>query len=166
MRKENGAFLIAGILALFIAAEIGAEDLAVSEGKKVKIDYTLTIEGQAVETSKGKEPLYYTHGSGQIIKGLEAALAGMKVGAEKKVILEPKDAYGEMLNEAIKEFPIEKFPKDPALKVGMVVEFNSPDGNVLPGIIWEIKEKTVNVNFNHPLAGKKLEFDVKVISIE
>ncbi|MCA9409160.1 MAG: peptidylprolyl isomerase [Candidatus Omnitrophica bacterium] len=138
----------------------------VEDGKKVKFDYTLTIDGQIVETTEGKTPLEYTHGAGEIIPGLSVQLEGLKVGDTKEIIIEPKDAYGEIVEDAIKEFPMTSFPDDFDPQRGMVIEVRDPEGNAAPGIIWEIKEGAVIINFNHPLAGKTLQFDVKIVSVE
>lgn len=140
--------------------------VTIEKGKKVKFDYTLKVDGKVVETSNGKEPLAYTQGEGDIIPGLESQLAGLKVGDQKNVVVAPKDAYGEIKPEATKEFPISSFPKDFKPAVGAVVQLQDDKGNVAPAIIQEIKGDKVILNFNHPLAGKTLEFDVKIVSIE
>ena len=138
----------------------------IENGKKIKFDYTLKVDGQVVETSEGKEPLEYTHGSGDIIPGLETQLVGLKVGDSKNVVVEPKDAYGEIQPDATKDFPLTSFPEDFKPAVGMVVQLEDDKGNVAPAMIKEIKEDKVILDFNHPLAGKTLEFDVKVVAIE
>ena len=144
-----------------------AQDVKIEKGKKVKFDYTLKIDGKEVETSAGKTPIEYTDGEATIIPGLASELEGLKVGDQKTVVVEPKDGYGEVSEDAIKEFPASAFPKDFKAEVGMVVEFQDPENNQpIPGVIWEIKEDAVKVNFNHPLAGKVLEFDVKIVDIQ
>ncbi len=145
---------------------VSGEDVTIGKGKKVKFDYTLKIDNELVETSEGKEPLEYTHGEGQIIPGLASALNGLKVGDEKTVVIEPKDAYGEIIEEAMKELPKSSFPEEFEPQQGMVIELKNEEGESAPGIIWEIKDAGIVVNFNHPLAGKTLEFDIKIVEIK
>jgi FKBP-type peptidyl-prolyl cis-trans isomerase SlyD len=139
----------------------------IEANKKVKFDYTLKVGEEIVETSEGKQPIEYVHGSGAIIPGLESQLAGMKVGDTKSVTVKPEDAYGLPNPEAVKEFPKTSFPKEMVAQIGMVVELQGAEGQPpLPGVIQEVKDTTVLVNFNHPLAGKTLTFDVKIVSVE
>jgi FKBP-type peptidyl-prolyl cis-trans isomerase SlyD len=132
----------------------------------VSFDYTLTgPDGKVIETSKGKEPLKYVHGQKAMIPGLEKELNGMKVGGEKHVTVKPEDAYGPINKGAFQEVPKEKLPAN-ALKVGAVLAAKSPEGMVIPVRVHEIKEKTVVMDMNHPMAGKTLIFDVKIVDIQ
>jgi FKBP-type peptidyl-prolyl cis-trans isomerase SlyD len=149
------------------ALAFAQSDAKIEKGKKVKMDYTLKVEGQTVETTVGKQPLEYTQGQGMLIPGLERELEGMKVGDQKTVKVEPKDAYGEVNKDAIREFPKTAFPADFKLEIGTVIEIKDEKSQeAAPGVIWDIKDDKVTVNFNHPLAGKTLEFDVKVLDIK
>jgi FKBP-type peptidyl-prolyl cis-trans isomerase SlyD len=137
----------------------------VQPGSEVSFDYTLTDEtGQVVDTSKGKAPLLYVHGQGQIIPGLEKELTGMTVGGEKKVTVKPEDAYGPVDPAAFREVPKEALPAE-ALKIGTMLLAQGPGGQGVPVRVHEIKDKTVVMDFNHPLAGKTLSFDVKITDI-
>ena len=147
------------------APESGAI-LSISDGKFVSLEYTLTLEDKKVlDTNVGGDPLNYTQGTQQIIPGLEVALLGMKPGERKQVIIEPKNGYGEIDEKRIKEIPIEQIPAD-ARKVGMQLEGQSPNGQVIHSTVKEIKEKMIVLDFNHPLAGKKLFFDVKILDVK
>ena len=138
----------------------------VSAGSVVSFDYTLTDQGGAVlDTSKGKQPMTYTQGKGQIIPGLESQLAGMKLNEEKKITVKPEDAYGLVNPQAFQEVPKEKLPPD-ALKVGTMLMAQGPGGQSIPVRVHEIKERTVIIDLNHPLAGKTLIFDVKIVDIK
>ena len=138
----------------------------VHEGAEVSFDYTLTDEtGQVVDTSKGKAPMHYVHGRGQIIPGLERELTGMPVGGEKKVVVKPEDAYGPVDPAAFREIPKEQVPPE-ALKVGTMLLAQAPGGQGVPVRVHEIKEQTVVMDFNHPLAGKTLSFDVKITEVK
>jgi FKBP-type peptidyl-prolyl cis-trans isomerase SlyD len=152
--------------AYLFAAEKTKDDRVVKDGLMVSFDYTLKgTDGKVIETSKGKEPLRYIHGQKMMIPGLEKELTGMKVGGEKHVTVKPEDAYGKLDPKAIKEVPKEKVPPN-ALKVGAVLAETRPDGSVVPLTVRQIKEKTVVMDLNHPMAGKTLVFDVKVVDIQ
>jgi FKBP-type peptidyl-prolyl cis-trans isomerase SlyD len=138
----------------------------IEEGSIVTIEYTLTDDsGKTIDTSVGKEPLTYIHGAGQIVKGLERELNGLKVGDQKKVSVKPEDGYGLPNDKAVQEIPREKVPAE-ALKEGETLMMKSPDGRAIPIKIAKVNEKTVVVDLNHPLAGKTLHFDVKVKDIK
>jgi len=159
---------IAGmILAMGIAGGWAwADDPVIAPGKKVTLDYTLSVDNKEVETSKGKEPLVFVYKVDTIVPGLEAALNGMHVGEEKVVEVQPKDAYGEIDPKAFKEFPRTNLPKNIKPKVGMALQAQAPDGEIFPAVIREIKADTVVLDFNHLLAGKPLKFQIKVLKIE
>ena len=138
----------------------------VQPGSEVSFDYTLTDDsGKVVDSSKGREPMHYVHGKGQIIPGLEKELAGMAVGNEKKVTVKPEEAYSPVDPRAFQEIAKEKLPPE-ALKVGTMLMAKGPQGQGVPVRVHEIKENTVIMDFNHPLAGKTLSFDVKITDIK
>ena len=148
------------------AAESAKDDKVIKDGSTVSLQYTLSEEdGKLIESNKGKDPLKYTHGKNQIIPGLEKQLAGMKVGGEKQVKVKPEDAYGQVNPNGYQEFPKEKIPAE-ALKVGAMLTARGPQGQPVQVRVHEIKEKTVVLDLNHPLAGKTLVFDVKVLDIQ
>jgi FKBP-type peptidyl-prolyl cis-trans isomerase SlyD len=139
---------------------------SVQEGSIVSIEYTLQDErGKVIESNVGKEPLTYIHGAGQIVRGLEKELHGMKVGEYKKISVKPEEGYGLSDRKAIQEVLKEKIPAE-RQQVGATLMTKAPDGRTIPMRIQEIREKTVIVDFNHPLAGKTLNFDVKVTDVK
>ena len=139
--------------------------MTTSKGKMISLEYTVKLEdNQVVDSNVGKEPLTFTQGANQIIRGVEAAVEGMTVGQTKQVIVEPEDGYGAPDPEAFQEVPKENVPAE--IKVGTQLHGKATDGRVVQPIVAEIKDKTVLLDFNHPLAGKTLVFDVKVVSIE
>ena len=149
-----------------MAAQSTKDDKVVKDGTVVSLQYTLSGEdGKTIESNKGQEPLKYTHGAKQISPGLENALAGMKVGEEKRVKVKPEEGYGPVNEKAFQEFPKEKIPAE-SLKVGAVVVARGPEGQSVPMRVHQINEKTVTIDMNHPMAGKTLVFDVKVIDIQ
>jgi FKBP-type peptidyl-prolyl cis-trans isomerase SlyD len=139
---------------------------AVQNGATVSLEYTLKDEGgQVLDSNKGGKPLVFTQGQRQIIPGLERELLGMRTGEEKKVVVKPEDAYGEVVPNAQAEVPKDAIPKE-GLKVGTPLTARSGSGETRTVIVKEIKETTVIVDANHPLAGKTLFFDVKVLGVE
>jgi len=138
----------------------------VKEGVLVSIEYTLMDEaGKVIESNVGKEPLTYIQGAGQIVRGLETELAGMKVGEQKKIQVKPEEGYGLRDPSAVQEIRKDKIPAE-AQQVGATLMTQAADGRSLPMRIQEVREKTVIVDFNHPLAGKTLHFDVKVTDLK
>jgi FKBP-type peptidyl-prolyl cis-trans isomerase SlyD len=137
----------------------------IQEDTIVSIEYTLTDEtGKVVDSNVGKEPLTYLHGSGQIVRGLEKELTGMKVGDQKKIVVKPEDGYPTDPN-AFQEIPRDKLPAE-AQKVGTVLATKGPQGETIAMRVHAVKDKTIVVDFNHPLAGKTLNFDVKVRDVQ
>ena len=136
----------------------------IKEGSKAKFDYTLTVDGKVADTSAGRGPLEYTHGAGMIIPGLEKELLGMKVGDKKTVTVKPEEGYGLVLQEAIKRVPKEAISNANELKVGDMVGASN-GGHTCGAVVKEIGEKEITLDFNHPLAGKELVFDVEIKEI-
>ena len=158
-------YMLAG-LAVSATAEKNKDDRVVKDGLMISLEYTLkSPDGKMIETSKGREPLKYVHGQRMMIPGLEKELTGMKVGGEKNVTVKPEDGYGKINPNAVQEVPKEKVPAN-ALKIGAVLAARSPEGMVMPMTVKQIKEKTVVMDMNHPMAGKTLVFDVKVVDIQ
>ena len=138
---------------------------AIHEGAVVSIEYTLTDDaGKVIDSNVGKDPLSYIHGTGQIVRGLERELNGLKVGDRKKVQVPPQDGYGPINDKAFQEIPREGIPPE-AQKPGAMLMTKASDGRALPVRVHEVKEKTVVVDLNHPLAGKTLNFEVEIKDI-
>ena len=132
----------------------------------VAIDYTLSNDaGEVIDSSAGAEPLVYLHGAGNIIAGLEKALAGKAVGDELDVSIEPEDAYGEYSAELITNLGREMFEGVDQLEVGMQFHASAPDGGMQIVTIRDIDGDQVTIDGNHPLAGQQLNFKVKVVSV-
>ena len=138
--------------------------MAVKKGDKIKVEYTGTLDdGTVFDTSKEKEPLEFEVGSGQIIKGFDEAVVGMEKGEEKSIKIESKDAYGDPNPELTKKIPREHLPKEQELKPGMMLRLKTPDGRQIPAKITEVTDKEITIDLNHPLAGKSLNFKVKIV---
>lgn len=148
------------------AANPDASSLAVGPGNEVSFEYTLfDDEGAQIQTNKGQAPLVYVRGRDQMIPGLEKALDGMHVGEEKDVKVLPEEGYGPIRKGAFQEVPKEAIPAE-ALKVGTPLRAEAPDGESRMARVSEVKDKTVVVDLNHPLAGKTLAFHVKVLDVK
>ncbi|MEA2004498.1 MAG: peptidylprolyl isomerase [archaeon] len=141
--------------------------MPVKKGDKVKVEYTGTLEDGTVFDSSEKhgEPLAFEVGAGQMIKGFDDAVVGMEVGDEKEITLKPADAYGDPNSQLIQKVPKDKLPQDADLKTGMQLAMALPNGQQIPATITEIGDTEVTIDINHPLAGKTLNFKVKLIDI-
>lgn len=139
--------------------------MEVSEKKVITIHYKGTLaDGTVFDTSEGKEPLEFIYGIGMIIPGLEEGLEGLKEGDKKTVEVPADKAYGKRQEEAMQEVPKSQFPEDIELKEGLQLAAQGPQGTI-PVTVLEVGEENVKVDFNHPLAGKDLTFDVEVLGI-
>ena len=136
----------------------------IKEGSKVKFDYTLTVDGKVEDTSAGRAPLEYTHGAGHIIKGLEKEMTGLKVGDKKTVTVSPEEGYGLVQAEAIRRVPKTAIGGAENLKVGDMVGASNA-GHTFRAVVKEITYTEVVLDFNHPLAGKTLNFDIEIKEI-
>jgi len=162
-------FFLICVFTIFATADMAnakENNVTIQSGKQVSFDYTLMVDGKVVDSSKDRGPLTYTHGKGEIIDGLSKQLEGMKIGEEKDIAVPPQEAYGNIDSQAFKEYPKTSLPSSQAPQVGMYLQMKSPDGRIFPVRIAEVKKDTVLVDFNHPLAGKTLNFQVKIISIQ
>ena len=138
--------------------------MIISENAAVLFHYTLTDEqGTQLDSSKGKEPLAYLHGHKNIIPGLEQAMEGKQAGDVMEVNIEAADAYGEIQEQMIQEVPRKTFQADD-INVGMRFEAQTPNGSVSV-VVTAVTDETVTVDGNHPLAGKALNFDVRIDSV-
>ena len=139
----------------------------VAAGDTVSVDYKGTLEdGTVFDKSEGRGPLEFVAGIGKMIKGFDDAVLGMAEGEEKTVTLPPEKAYGMPDERRVAEWPKSNFPEPDKLVVGQPVPATTSDGTPVEGIIKEIKDDTVLVDFNHPLAGKTLTFWIKVVKIQ
>lgn len=138
----------------------------VTKGDVVSVEYTIRLDDdQIVDTTVGEAPLVYTHGQNELLRGLEAGLEGMAVGAAKHVTVPPADGYGETHPEGFFEVQRDRVPLE-AQRVGAKLETTAPDGRVVFPYVAEIKPEVIVLDLNHPLAGKTLVFDVRVINIQ
>jgi len=175
MRKVNVMFLVLffGFIAVVnITAPAGAAEkpkkvtTVVADGETVKVNYTLTVDGKVVDSSKGRQPLEFKAGAHQMIPGFEKAVMGMKVGEKKSFKVKPEEGYGPVNPKAFQEVPKNKLPADVTPQAGMTMVAQGKDGKKIPVKIKEVKKDVVVMDLNHPLAGKTLNFDVEVVEIK
>lgn len=139
----------------------------VKNGDTVSIHYTGTLEdGATFDTSQGRDPLQFEVGSGQIIPGLDKALPGMQVGEKKTVQVPCDEAYGATRDDARQAIPREGIPAEIPLELGVQLQMQTPEGQVVPVTVVDLDEATVTLDANHPLAGKDLTFDIEVLAVE
>lgn len=140
--------------------------MTIKQGDKVKVEYTGTFEsGEVFDSSKGRDPLEFEVGARQVIPGFDQAVVGMKKGEEKEVSIKPKDAYGEPRPELKQDIPRSSLPQDQEPKEGMGLMLSSPQGKI-PAKIINVTEEKVTIDMNHPLAGRTLNFKIKVVDIK
>lgn len=140
--------------------------MQISANKAVSIDYTLTNDaGEVIDSSAGGAPLVYLQGHGNIIVGLEKALEGKTAGEQLKVTIEPEEAYGEFSAELVAVLNRSMFEGVDQLEVGMQFHASAPDGGMQIVTIRDIEGDDVTVDGNHPLAGQRLTFEVKVVDV-
>ena len=138
----------------------------VQNGDKVKVHYHGKLRsGVTFDSSEGREPLEFTVGGGQVIPGFDQGVMGMQVGDKRTVEIDVNNAYGEKSQEMIIEFPKNQFPPDMNPEVGMQLMMNNGQGQQFPVTVTEVKEESVVLDANHPLAGQDLIFDIELVEI-
>jgi FKBP-type peptidyl-prolyl cis-trans isomerase SlyD len=139
--------------------------MQISRNKVVTLSYTLSGEGgEIIETSKGKEPLEYIHGSGGLISGFETALEGRSPKDAFAFTVEPAEGYGERRDDLVFQAKREQFASIPEITIGMPLRVQTPEGAMVVRVA-EIRDDAVFLDANHPLAGKTLTFDVEVLDV-
>ena len=141
--------------------------MTIKKGDKVSVEYEGKFEDGTVFDSSShgdhSHPLEFEVGTGQVIKGFDEAVTGMKKGEEKEFSIESKDAYGDHKPELKRDIPRSTLPKDQEPKKGMTLMVNDPSGHQVPVKILGVDDKNITIDLNHPLAGKKLIFKIKIV---
>ncbi len=140
---------------------------AVKKGDTIKVEYEGSLDdGTVFDASKNHgAPLEFEVGTGQVIKGFEEGVIGLKSGEEKTIIIKPAEAYGDLNPKMIQKVPRDKLPQDQEPKPGMVLLVSLPNGQQIPAKITDVDSNTVTIDLNHPLAGKTLHFKIKIVEI-
>ena len=138
----------------------------VADGMVVSLEYNLQLEDETViDSSEGKPPLQFVQGQHQIVPGLERALYGMEVGDKKDVVVEPAEGYGERNPEANQVVPRDAFGAGSELEPGMPIRVSDGSGRTATAFVAELGDETVELDFNHPLAGETLYFEVEIAGL-
>lgn len=137
----------------------------IKHGQKVSLEYTVFLDdGTQVDTNVGEEPLIFVLGSNQLFPALENEIVALDVGEGKQVLLNPEEAYGPVVSDAFREVELQSLPENYRYE-GAVLGVQDPNGGVYPIRVHSIEEEKAVLDFNHPLAGKSLRFDVKVVNV-
>lgn len=137
---------------------------AVKSGDTISVHYTGRLDGGEIfDTSEGKDPLKFTVGTGQLIKGFDAAVIEMLPGDKKTVTIPPTEGYGDVNPDATVELPVASVPEEMKLAAGMQIHLTDPDGRPVPALVLEVGEENIKMDLNHPLAGKTLIFEIEVV---
>jgi len=143
------------------------EALTIGPGSEVLMHFTLSLaDGTVADSTRDGEPLRFVMGDGTLIEGLELVLYGLKVGDRQCLSIGPRDAFGFPDKENIHTMPRDEFPAEMQLEAGMIVGFTTPSGEEVPGAIQEVNGDEVVVDFNHPLAGHEVIFDVEILEVK
>ena len=144
---------------------IAGRDPVIEEGKKVKMSYSISTDGKEVDSSANKPPLDFVFGEPGLLPSLQQNVKGLKTGDKKKFTVGPKDGFGEPDPKAVVEVPRANF-KDEKIEKGMIFSTPGKNGMPLKGVIQEVKKDVVVIDFNHPLAGKTVTFDVEILEVK
>ena len=140
--------------------------MAPVSGDTVRVNYTGTLaDGSVFDSSEGRDPLEFVIGSGQVIPGFDAAVSDLGVGDTATVTIVAADAYGEHSDEGMQTFPRDAFPPDASPEVGWAVELSAPDGQRVPATVAEVTDESITLDFNHPLAGQDLTFEITLVEV-
>ena len=137
----------------------------VQDGVVVSMEYMLHVDGELLDSSDGQGPLQFLTGYGNIVAGLENEMIGMKIGDSKEVVVQPAEGYGEFDDQAFMKVPRSDFPKEMLLEVDAEINVRDDEDRARYARIESIEGDVVTLNFNHPLAGDELHFQVKVVAL-
>jgi FKBP-type peptidyl-prolyl cis-trans isomerase SlyD len=142
-----------------------SEPNLVADDVVVTMEYILTVDGEIVDSSKEDGPIQFLQGHGNIIPGLESHLGGLAVGESLQILVAATDAYGDYDSEQIVDIPLDEFPEEICIEPGVELEMKDQDGDQLFARIVSVGKSRAKLDFNHPLAGKELTFDVTIVGL-
>ncbi len=139
----------------------------VKSGETVRVHYHGKLnDGTTFDSSEGRDPLEFEVGSGSVIAGFDNGVTGMKVGDKKTINIPVDEAYGQVQDDLLMEFPLDRFPADMKPEVGMELNMSNGAGQNFPVVITEVLDNSVVLDANHPLAGEDLTFDLELVEIK
>ncbi len=141
-------------------------ELTIGQGVQVTMHFSLSLEsGEVIDSNFEGEPVTFTVGDGNLLPGFETALFGLKEGDEAALVVPPERGFGDHNPENVQVIEREQFPADAELQPGLMLTFSDAQNNELPGVVSEVSDESVTVDFNHPLAGRDIRFTVKIIEV-
>ncbi len=141
------------------------QELRIGPDRQVTLHFALKLEnGEVVDSTEGKAPATFTVGDGNLLPGFEVALYGFKAGDKRSLQIEPENAFGQPNPQNVQVMPRGQF-QDMELSEGLLIIFNDAANAELPGVVKAFDEQQVTIDFNHPLAGKTLNFEVEIIEV-
>ncbi|HKJ07803.1 MAG TPA: FKBP-type peptidyl-prolyl cis-trans isomerase [Gammaproteobacteria bacterium] len=144
-----------------------AEAAQIQAGSRVTMHFSIALEdGMVAEDSAGGEPLTFVMGDGTVVEGLELALYGLRAGDTQSLRLEPEQTFGYRDPDNVHTLPRSDFPVEMNLEPGTIIGFTTPGGDEVPGAVQAVQGDEVKVDFNHPLAGHTLTFEVRILAVE
>jgi len=143
------------------------KDLIVSEGTRVTLHFSLRLpEGDVIDSNFEREPATFTVGDGNLLQGFERSIFGLQEGDRKTVVIKPEHGFGQRNPNNVQEIPRSQFGGDIELQEGLILSFADAQKTELPGVVKSFNDDVVVVDFNHPLAGRDIIFDVAILKIE
>lgn len=141
------------------------KSLTIGEGTRVTLHFSVSLmDGSVVDSTKDRQPASFTVGDGSLLPGFEQSLFGLRAGDKRSIFLQAEQAFGPRNEKNVQRMPKERF-SEMSLEPGMVLSFADPGGGELPGVVKTVGDDYVLMDFNHPLAGKELNFDVEIINV-
>ncbi|MFQ3200583.1 MAG: FKBP-type peptidyl-prolyl cis-trans isomerase SlpA [Zhongshania sp.] len=141
-------------------------NVSVAPATEISLHFSLSIiDGDLVDSTFGGKPATFVFGDGSLLPSVEAKLLGLTAGAKETFILEPQDGFGQRNPSNIQRFPRSQFSADMVLEEGLVISFADAARAEVPGVVSEVSDEDVMVDFNHPLAGRNLSFCVEILSV-
>ncbi len=166
MKRLFGALLLVFfVFSMIYVPDAHARARSIEKGRQVKLDYTLFVDGQEIANSQVNGPIEYTQGESQIMPGLEKRVDGMKEGQKKSIIVPSSEAFGPVRRDAFREFPKAEMPQGFNPQAGQKITLEDNAGRKYPATVVEVREETIIIDLNHPLAGKDLQFDVTATKV-
>lgn len=141
-------------------------NIPVGPGTRVELRFSLTLQDGEVIDSTGEKTAVFVVGDGNLLPGFERAMFGLRAGDSERLFIEAAQGFGEPRSENVQRIKRSQFPADMALSEGLIVSFADQQDAELPGVVTDITEDLVEVDFNHPLAGKNLYFEVDIVAVE
>ncbi|GMR08130.1 MAG: peptidylprolyl isomerase [Gammaproteobacteria bacterium] len=145
---------------------VPADERTIQPGSQVVMHYSIILEDGTIADTSEDEPIEFVMGDGTLIEGLELALYGLKEGDTQSLQIDPHNAFGFPDEENVHHMPREDFDVKMDLDSGLIIEFTTPSGDAVPGAIIEVKDKDIVVDFNHPLAGHTITFNVEILDVQ